>query len=79
MINYRIHCSHSSGDLSCKGLMGNVVPSPKKQAERGECENLKAKFHFHAGFWKFTHFIQKRKQSLASSGQSKLIPSHKES
>ncbi len=59
--------------------MGNVVPSPEKQAECEEWENLTAKFHFHAGFWKFTHFIQKRKQLLASSGQSKLIPSHKES
>jgi len=65
-----------SGDLSCSGLMGNVVLTLIKQAGGG---NLKAKFQCHAGFWKFSHLTQKRKQSLSSPGQSKLIPSHKES
>lgn len=62
------------------GLMGNVVPSLIVQAESEEWENLEAKFHFHAGFQKFLlSLTQKRKQSLTSSEQSKLIPSHTES
>lgn len=59
--------------------MGNVVPTLIKQAGGWEWENLKAEFQCHAGFCKFSHLTQKRKQSLTSSGQSKLIPSHKES
>lgn len=62
------------------GLMGNVVPSLIVQAESEEWENLEAKFHFHAGFQQFLlSLTQKRKQSLTSSEQSKLIPSHTES